>query len=177
MYIDTDNLYREIVISKNIGSLTIGAKNILNLLGENIINKYSYHTMMKYCFMSGMHNIFLHWYHFNDTKYDNPYLYFVELFKRGMTSKMTMYVFFQNIKNELLLVSDTKYSEIDDKYYYKCFTIYFNFDTLCIEVQNNINMSVDYYNEQVITTIDKFISDLSQKHRSLLYNNFIQNLV
>lgn len=86
MYLDKDELYREIVISKARGRLTRKGEQMLILLANKSIEKMNYRDKNdKYdCLQTALLDMFSNWYLFNEDAYDNPFAYFTELFKRGI---------------------------------------------------------------------------------------------
>lgn len=87
-YIDNNELYREIVISKAKGKLTRKAENMFVLLANETIKKKSYRNEddKMDCMHEGIKALFLNWFNFNEEKYDSPFAYYTEIFKRGIAA-------------------------------------------------------------------------------------------
>jgi len=89
-YLDDDELYYEIVLSKGKGFLTKKAERMLILIGENMIRKkrHMYKTQddKDDCLQSGLLFMFQKWMNFNEKKYRLALPYFSEIFKRGMAA-------------------------------------------------------------------------------------------
>ena len=87
-YLDDDDLYYEIVLSKGRGFLTKKAEKMLLLIGENIIRKknnmYKTQDDKNDCLQTGLLFMFQKWKNFNEKKYRLAFPYFSEVFKRGM---------------------------------------------------------------------------------------------
>jgi len=89
-YIDDDELYYEIILSKGKGFLTPKALAMFMLVGENFMlkKKHSYwldSSMKEDCHQQGMMQLLLNWRGFNEKKYDKALPWVTEVFKRGMT--------------------------------------------------------------------------------------------
>lgn len=87
-YLDEDDFYYEIVLSKGKGLLTKKAERMLILIGNNIIIKLrSRYTKNpddeNDCLQSGLLSLFLNWNSFNDKRFKVALPYFSEIFKRG----------------------------------------------------------------------------------------------
>jgi len=89
-YLDDDDLFYEIVLSKGKGFLTKRAERMLVLIGENMIRKKNnmYRTQddRNDCLQSGLLFMFQKWANFNEKKYRLALPYFSEIFKRGMAA-------------------------------------------------------------------------------------------
>jgi hypothetical protein len=87
-YIDDNDLFYEIVLSKGKGLLTKKAERMFILIGENMIRlkNYSYKTQddKNDCLQTGLLCMFEKWMNFNEKKYRMALPYFSEIFKRGM---------------------------------------------------------------------------------------------
>lgn len=87
-YINDDELYYEIVISKGRGKLTPKAKRMLILIAQNTIRKkeanYNSIDDKNDCLQEGMLKMFEKWRGFNEKKYRSALPYFTEIFKRGI---------------------------------------------------------------------------------------------
>jgi len=89
-FLDDDELFYEIVLSKGQGFLTKKAERMFILIGENMIRTKN--TMYKSqddkydCMSQGILMMFQNWRAFNEKKYSSAFPYFSEIFKRGMTS-------------------------------------------------------------------------------------------
>lgn len=86
MYLSNNKLYYEIMVSKAKGNLTRKAENMLALLAERTISKFSYlNEDDKFdCYQSGLLDLFDNWYNFNEDKGRNSFAYYTEVFKRGV---------------------------------------------------------------------------------------------
>jgi hypothetical protein len=87
-YLDEDDFYYEIVLSKGKGLLTKKAERMLILIGNNMIIKLrSRYTKNpddeNDCLQSGLLSLFLNWNSFNDKRFKVALPYFSEIFKRG----------------------------------------------------------------------------------------------
>ena len=108
-YLKNRDLYVEIVISKAKGKLTPNAKRMLELLARNIIKRKKFWNSNDDrldCIQSGLLDIFSNWYNFNNEKSNNPFAYFTEIFKRGMTKGLhQIYKKKGDMKDEIKLMS------------------------------------------------------------------------
>jgi hypothetical protein len=86
IYLDKDQLYREIVISKAKGKLTRKCEQMLILLANRTVDKMNYRDKndRNDCLQTALLDIFSNWYLFNEDIFDNPFAYFTELTKRGL---------------------------------------------------------------------------------------------
>jgi len=85
-YLNGRDLYKEIIISKEMGRLTPQAGKMLYLLGKNIIRKFSYSNPIdkEDCLQEGMLQIYKNWHLFDEHKSENTFAYYTEVFKRGV---------------------------------------------------------------------------------------------
>jgi hypothetical protein len=87
-YLEDDELYYEIVLSKGKGRLTKKAERMLILIGNNIIRKKEKYYKSKDdrddCLNQGLLMMFQNWRNFNEKRYKNALPYFSEIFKRAM---------------------------------------------------------------------------------------------
>jgi DNA-directed RNA polymerase specialized sigma subunit len=85
-YLNGRDLYKEIIISKEMGKLTPQAQRMLYLLGKNIIKKFSYSNPMdrEDCLQEGMLQLYKNWMLFDEHKSENTFAYYTEVFKRGV---------------------------------------------------------------------------------------------
>lgn len=86
-YLDDNELYYEIVLSKGRGYLTKKAEKMFVLIGENMIRRKIYKNPDDRidCLHTGLLYMFEKWSNFNEKKYKSAFPYFSEIFKRGMT--------------------------------------------------------------------------------------------
>jgi len=86
-YLNNKDLYIEIIVSKAQGRLTKNAEKMLELLGKKTIKKMRFYNNDDKLdiFQSGILDMYSNWYNFNEEKGTNPFAYFTEIFKRGMT--------------------------------------------------------------------------------------------
>lgn len=84
-YISNKHLYCEILVSKEIGRLTKPAENMIYILGKNIIRKFRYKNEDDRwdCLQTGLLDMYANWYNFDESKSDNAFSYFTEVFKRA----------------------------------------------------------------------------------------------
>ena len=89
-YLDDDELFYEIVLSKGRGMLTKRAERMLILIGNNMIRKknnmYKTDDDKNDCLQTGLLFMFQKWMNFNEKKYRLALPYFSEIFKRGMAT-------------------------------------------------------------------------------------------
>jgi hypothetical protein len=87
-YLDDNELFYEIVLSKGRGLLTKKAERMFILIGENMIrrknNMYKTQDDKNDCLQTGLLYMFEKWVNFNEKKYRMALPYFSEIFKRGM---------------------------------------------------------------------------------------------
>lgn len=87
-YLDDNDLFYEIVLSKGKGFLTKKAERMFVLIGENMIrrknNFYKTQDDKNDCLQTGLLFMFEKWNNFNEKKYKSALPYFSEIFKRGM---------------------------------------------------------------------------------------------
>jgi hypothetical protein len=86
-YIDKDEFYYEIVLSKGKGLLTKKAERMMILIANNMIiklkNRYKTEDDKKDCLQTGLLFMFSNWNSFNEKKFKEAMPYFSEIFKRG----------------------------------------------------------------------------------------------
>ena len=86
-YLEEDDFYYEIVLSKGKGLLTKKAERMLILIGNNMIiklkNRYKTEDDMDDCLQTGLLFMFLNWNSFNEKRFKVAMPYFSEIFKRG----------------------------------------------------------------------------------------------
>lgn len=93
-YIDKKEFYKEIIQSKKDDALTKRAEQLLILLANNTIRKMHYPNPddRKDCLQEGLFVLFKNWRGFDETKFDNAFAYYTEVFKRAMAfGKNTLY--------------------------------------------------------------------------------------
>ena len=85
-YLNGKDLYKEIIISKEMGKLTPQAERMLYLLGKNIIKKFSYSNPMdrEDSLQEGMLQLYKNWHLFDEKRSSNTFAYYTEIFKRGV---------------------------------------------------------------------------------------------
>ena len=87
-YLNDNDLFYEIVLSKGRGFLTRKAERMFILIGENMIrrknNMYKSQDDKEDCLQTGLLFMFEKWENFNEKKYKLALPYFSEIFKRGM---------------------------------------------------------------------------------------------
>ena len=87
-YLDEDEFYYEIVLSKGKGLLTKRAERMMILIANNMIvklrNRYRGNKDDENdCLQSGLLFMFLNWNSFNEKRFKVAMPYFSEIFKRG----------------------------------------------------------------------------------------------
>lgn len=85
MHLDGKKLYCEAIISKSLGKLTPRASQMLMVLGNEAIKKYTYYNPDDEldCLQNGLMHLFKSWYSFDEEKGTNAFAYYTEVFKRG----------------------------------------------------------------------------------------------
>ncbi len=87
-YLNEDDFYYEIVLSKGKGFLTKKAEKMIELIGNNMIIKvqtrYKNEDDKNDCLQTGLLFMFLGWYSFNEKRFKYAMPYFSEIFKRGI---------------------------------------------------------------------------------------------
>ena len=87
-YLDEDEFYYEIVLSKGKGVLTKKAEIMLIKIANNFIKRKSDHYKTdddkNDCVQTGLLFMFQNWNNFNNKKYKTAMPYFSEIFKRGI---------------------------------------------------------------------------------------------
>lgn len=87
-YLDDNELFYQIVLSKGKGFLTKKAERMFILIGNNMIRKknnmYKTEDDKNDCLQTGLLFMFEKWQNFNEKKYKVALPYFSEIFKRGM---------------------------------------------------------------------------------------------
>ncbi len=87
-YLEDNELYYQIVLSKGKGRLTKRAEELLVLIGKNLIRrKEKYYRSIddrNDCLHQGYLMLFQNWQNFNEKRYKNALPYFSEIFKRAM---------------------------------------------------------------------------------------------
>lgn len=86
-YLNEDDFYYEIVLSKGKGILTRKAEMMIKLIGDNTIiklkNRYKSDDDRDDCLQSGLLYMYLNWNSFNEKRFKVAMPYFTEIFKRG----------------------------------------------------------------------------------------------
>jgi hypothetical protein len=86
-FLNEDDFYYEIVLSKGKGFLTKKAERMLILIGENMIVKFRSRYKTKDdefdCLQTGILVMLLNWNSFNQKRFKKAMPYFSEIFKRG----------------------------------------------------------------------------------------------
>lgn len=84
-YLNGKDFYKEILVSKNMGKLTLEAEKMLMLIGKNLIKKFYYTNADDRfdCHQAGLLALFKNWYNFDELKSENAFAYYSEIFKRG----------------------------------------------------------------------------------------------
>ena len=87
-YLSNKELYIEILVSKSQGKLTRKAEKMIILIGNNVIKKFYYKNPddRSDCLNNGLYQAFRNWMHFDENKTDNPFSYFTEIVKRGISA-------------------------------------------------------------------------------------------
>jgi hypothetical protein len=90
-YVDPIMLYREMVISKNMGILTNRLAQAFILIAQRTHLKFRYKNEAdKYdCYSNGILIMMQNWHHFDEERYDNVLAYMTELFKRAVAFEWT----------------------------------------------------------------------------------------
>lgn len=86
IYLKNKDLYKEIIVSKELGRLTPTAQKMLFTLGKKMITKFSYTNPQdrEDCLSEGLYQMYKNWPSFDENKTDNAFAYFSEIFKRGV---------------------------------------------------------------------------------------------
>ena len=86
-YLDEDDFYYQIVLSKGKGLLTKKAEIMIKLIGDNTIiklkSRYKSEDDLNDCCQSGLLHMYINWYSFNEKRFKVAMPYFTEVFKRG----------------------------------------------------------------------------------------------
>jgi len=108
-YLEDNELYYEIVLSKGKGKLTKKAENMLILIGNNIIRKkekyYRNPDDKNDCLHQGFLMMFQNWKNFNEKRYKNALPYFSEIFKRAMAGGLKEIYNVKNNKDKVTMIS------------------------------------------------------------------------
>lgn len=88
IYIKRGEFLKEIIDSKEQGFLTKKAENMLILLAQKTIQKFSYKNEadMEDCLQNGLLILFQNWKMFDDKITENPFAYYTEVFKRAVAA-------------------------------------------------------------------------------------------
>lgn len=88
-YLEKNELYIEIILSKGQGKLTRKAEKLIELIAKNMIKKELYLRLSEDdradLYQEGLYDMLLKWHGFNEDKYDNALAYLSEIFKRAAT--------------------------------------------------------------------------------------------
>jgi DNA-directed RNA polymerase specialized sigma subunit len=86
-YIKNKELYDEIMLCKQNDELSNAAAEMFILLAKRTIKKFKFYNPMDKddCMQTGLEILFKNWRQFDETKYDNAFAYYTEIFKRGTT--------------------------------------------------------------------------------------------
>ena len=113
MYLNSRDLYIEIIVSKAQGHLTKEAEKMLILLAKNVIRKMSYRDPDDRldCLQSAYLDLFSNWHSFNEMKTTNAFAFYTEVIKRGLAKGWNQQKRKKGDKNnEIELISLTGYS-------------------------------------------------------------------
>ena len=115
-YLNDDELFYEIVLSKGRGILTKKAERMLILIGENMIRRKNHMYSVKQddkgdCLQTGLLYMFQNWIGFNQKKYSSALPYFTEIFKRGMTSGYYEIINKKTNQEKVVMVSMDSYND------------------------------------------------------------------
>ena len=85
-YMRKDDLLREVIISKGKGKRTKNLDDMLISLAKHIDYRMRMHTPQRYRYDANAHavaHLFSRWNKFDPKKYDNPFTYYTEVYKRA----------------------------------------------------------------------------------------------
>lgn len=85
IYLNTKELYKEIIVSKAMGQLTPKSKEYFYLIVKNISKKFRYANEDDRldCESEAIIQLLKNWYLFDEEKGDNAFAYYSEVCKRG----------------------------------------------------------------------------------------------
>jgi hypothetical protein len=85
IYLNTRDLYKEIIVSKGLGELTPKSKEYFYLLVKNISKKFLYSNIddRSDCEGEAIIQLLKNWYLFDENKSENVFAYYTEVCKRG----------------------------------------------------------------------------------------------
>jgi hypothetical protein len=108
-YLDDNDLFYEIVLSKGKGKLTKKAEKMLILIGNNTIRKkekyYRSDDDRNDCLHQGFLVMFQNWQNFNEKRYKNALPYFTEIFKRAMAFGLKEIYNIKNNREKVTMIS------------------------------------------------------------------------
>ena len=86
IYLKNKDFFNEIIISKERDELTPSAQQMMILLANKTIKKMRYYNPIdrEDCLQTGLMIMFSNWRNFDETKSNNAFSYFTEIFKRGI---------------------------------------------------------------------------------------------
>jgi len=84
-YVSNKELYKEMIVSLNLGKLTPTAQNMLVLMCNKTASMFSFQSdeLKQECISTAYEHIFRSWIHY-DLEYTNAFAYFTEGIKRGI---------------------------------------------------------------------------------------------
>lgn len=100
MYLTNKELYYQVVVSKAQGKRTKELDRMFLILGKNIIKKMSYKSLedKEDCLHTGLLDLYMRWYRFDEERFENAFAYYTEIFKRGMAKG------FNSIKSDTISI-------------------------------------------------------------------------
>ena len=106
-YLEDDDLFYEIVLSKGRGILSKKAERMFVLIGENMIRAKVYKNQddKNDCLQTGLLSMFEKWRNFNEKKYKSALPFFSEIFKRGMAQGFNDLSYKKNSKDSIIMIS------------------------------------------------------------------------
>ena len=114
-YINDKELYREIIISKGRGRLSPRAGELLYLIGVNVIRvkQRTYKTIddRNDCLQGGMLQLLQNWKSFDHLKYESPFVYYTEVFKRGIAQTMNQLNNVKKYDGEVFIMLSIDYAQ------------------------------------------------------------------
>lgn len=86
IYLKNKDFFNEIIKSKELDELTPSAHQMMILLANKTIKKMRYYNPIdrEDCLQTGLMIMFSNWRNFDESKSNNAFSYFTEIFKRGI---------------------------------------------------------------------------------------------
>lgn len=111
IYLSNKELYKEILISKNMGKLTREAQKMFDIMVERLLKMFDmdYYTREE-CKQTAYLFLYQRWFNYNE-EYTNAFAYFTEVIKTGIMTGFN--ILYERKKNGYKKIEFLHYSNMD----------------------------------------------------------------